>query len=847
MISIVLYGRNDNYGYNLHKRAALSFNCMAEVLHNDGDEILFVDYNTPNDFPTFPEAIQDTLSEKARKRLRVFRVRPHVHRRFGSKTKLVALEPIARNIAVRRSNPENRWILSTNTDMIFVPRQRASLGEIARDLPAGFYHAPRIEIPETLWEGLDRKHARRAIETVREWGSALHINEIVLGSPVILYDGPGDFQLMQRADLFDINGFDEEMLLGWHVDSNMAKRLTMLRGKVGDLGREVYGYHCDHTRQITPAHSHSRTENDWRYFVDGIHRPDVPAQAKTWGCADDEIEEIRLTRQRTSAYVKALKKQIGEPQIAAPVVSYVGEAHNKTDYDLRHVLPYLADMFVSSERRINLAWFGTRADTLMRFAGFWRDLGFTGDILVDKALVREHGLATSPHAREVTFESLASKADAFVFDFGPISQSEDTIAGVPTQMVQGMNRALLRIMAAEHGTHEERTPRQVIAVNAINNTFESTIMSHVGAALTPFSTRMRHGFVLPPNNAQVDWTARLQVGEGGIRAASAIRSRRALSGIVAYGPYVHLLPGTYRLRMKMSAEASGTISGHTEIAVLEVVSNRDYLGHRLVTLSDLDKEEIQVEIDVTLDQAIDPRFSVQTLVRTLSSAEIAISGLTCERISDLKSTHAIESRALEVKEWLPLLWTGPEARRESGCIIHGSTAPGVVFYGPYWRLPEGNYEVTFTLEPLGDGSIPLGAFRERCDAARNILRHRLRRFYEEPVGQLAALPRVLRAQLGAAGKESGQTHASPGRPPLCTVQVISGEDELTRKQVFADAWRATNQVAVPFAVTALHARDPGFALEFRLLAHGLMPFGFKSVTVRRMRGAADPALSKDNA
>ena len=106
MISIVLYGRNDNYGYNLHKRAALSFNCMAEVLHDEGDEILFVDYNTPDDFPTFPEAIQDTLSEKARKRLRVLRVRPRVHRRFSAKTKLVALEPISRNVA--RSSFEPR-------------------------------------------------------------------------------------------------------------------------------------------------------------------------------------------------------------------------------------------------------------------------------------------------------------------------------------------------------------------------------------------------------------------------------------------------------------------------------------------------------------------------------------------------------------------------------------------------------------------------------------------------------------------------------------------------------------------------------------------------------------------
>jgi hypothetical protein len=62
MISLVLYGRNDSYGYNLHKRAALSLNCMAEVLTEPMDEILFVDYNTPDDYPTFPEAIQDTLT-----------------------------------------------------------------------------------------------------------------------------------------------------------------------------------------------------------------------------------------------------------------------------------------------------------------------------------------------------------------------------------------------------------------------------------------------------------------------------------------------------------------------------------------------------------------------------------------------------------------------------------------------------------------------------------------------------------------------------------------------------------------------------------------------------------------
>src|SRR5438874_12635448 len=109
MISVILYGRNDSYGYNLHKRAAMSINCIAQVLSHPDDEIIFVDYNTPDDYPTFPEAIQDTLTPKAKAKLRILRARSTIHARYATRTHLAALEPIARNIAVRRSNPANRW------------------------------------------------------------------------------------------------------------------------------------------------------------------------------------------------------------------------------------------------------------------------------------------------------------------------------------------------------------------------------------------------------------------------------------------------------------------------------------------------------------------------------------------------------------------------------------------------------------------------------------------------------------------------------------------------------------------------------------------------------------------
>ena len=168
MISVVLYGRNDSHGYNLHKRAAISLNCIAEVLSDPGDEILFVDCNTPNDLPTFIEAIYDTLSPRAKQFLRVFRLRPELYARLVGQTHLFATEPHTRNIALRRSNPRNRWVLSTNTDMIFVPENGlSSLSEAVRDLADGHYVVPRFELPEPLWESFPRSSAREVMQTLR--------------------------------------------------------------------------------------------------------------------------------------------------------------------------------------------------------------------------------------------------------------------------------------------------------------------------------------------------------------------------------------------------------------------------------------------------------------------------------------------------------------------------------------------------------------------------------------------------------------------------------------------------------------------------------------------------------
>lgn len=499
MISVVLYGRNDNYGYNLHKRAALSFNCIAEVLDDADDEILFVDYNTPDEYPTFPEAIRDTLTEKAKNVLRILRARPSIHEHFKSKSHLFALEPIARNIAVRRSNPNNRWILSTNTDMIFVPQRQKNLNEIAADLLNGFYHAPRIEIPESLWEGLNRQNSDETIAIIRDWGRTLHLNEIVLGPDFVRYDGPGDFQLMQRADLFKIHGFDERMLLGWHVDSNIAKRLSLIHGGVSDLGQEIFGYHCGHTRQATPMHSGStRVENDWTTFVTNVARADIPEQANTWGCATDEIEEIRLQADITRSYAAAIAHAVGAPLESPTFAKNAFETHDKVGYDSKHLLPFLVDLFVSAPRRSNLAWYGARLDILKMFVEVWRKLGFMGVIMTDRPFLPEADLALLG-VRLVGEQSISAEADTFVFDFGiSIEGDRSRSAGEVAKILDGLRSAFLTIVRIEQGRHKlGLPPRRVVVLNAINNSYENLVLASVEAALTPFSTRIRHGFVRP--------------------------------------------------------------------------------------------------------------------------------------------------------------------------------------------------------------------------------------------------------------------------------------------------------------------------------------------------------------
>ena len=510
MISVILYGRNDSHGYNLHKRAAISINCIAQVLSGPDDEILFVDYNTPNDLPTFIEAIYDTLTARAKSRLRVFRVRPQLHARMVERTHLSALEPHSRNIAIRRSNARNRWILSTNTDMIFLPRDNiSSLSEAVRDLDDGQYIAPRFELPEPLWESFSRSDPEAVLGACQELGPKLHLHEIPIRPPYMRYDSPGDFQLAPRQALFDIHGFDERMTEGWHADSNMCKRLYLFYGnRTGSLAHRVKAYHCDHTRVATLAHRLDiKLENNLQEFVYGLEEPVARHQAGNWGVPDERIEELDFSDGPQARFVCALESTLAAPQ-PHDYLSDANETRNFVYYQPEHVLSHLAGNLTVYPPDARFAYAGNNPRMLELTArcivemGFSRKLHYVADLLSAKTVpdCATQILGTDIREGASLQDYLLTNYDLLIFDFGldPAGLGLGTIGRVtdwPREQRYSLGAVARCMEACSIGSGQLSRPGapEFLVLNANHYIFHQFVGQFLIATDTPFPTHVRKG------------------------------------------------------------------------------------------------------------------------------------------------------------------------------------------------------------------------------------------------------------------------------------------------------------------------------------------------------------------
>jgi hypothetical protein len=527
MISILLYGRNDAHGYNLHRRVALSLNCLAEVLTDPDDEILFVDYGTPDELPTLVEALADTLTERCLGLVHVVRVPAALHtQRYGARTHLPLVEPVSRNTAARRANSANRWLLSTNTDMILLPLAGGSLSEICRDLPDGFYGLPRYELPEWLWEHLPRSDPVAAMAEIARLGPGLRLDEATLSHEWIRFDAPGDFQLILREDFNAIDGFDEEMLVGWHVDSNLSRRMFMRRGSIESLEEHLAGYHCNHNRIPTVYHGEETPANDLNRFFFSVARSDVPAQRETWGLADVVIDDVKVRRRLTPSLSNVLLSAAGDAPSSRSSFD-AREAKFALEYDSGHVLPFVADALIVSPPDATIAYIGSNS-VLERMLG-----SLVGELDLGRPL------ATARLEDLESVSELDRIADVLIVDLG-VDRTVGTVslgtangsefAQARAGLIRSFDafRRLVDLERARLGWGEH--PRRFLLVNSSAVFWNAYVLAHLDCSPTTPHSRVRHATVkLRPSHDDatraanvralrlIRWMARRDVGQGRLR------------------------------------------------------------------------------------------------------------------------------------------------------------------------------------------------------------------------------------------------------------------------------------------------------------------------------------------
>jgi hypothetical protein len=316
---------------------------------------------------------------------------------------------------------------------------------------------------------------------------------------------------------------------------------------------------------------------------------------------------------------------------------------------------------------------------LYLFASIWQKLGFTGKIMVDDSVVEKDLRGANVHF--VPKATALAEADVFVFDFRnavrrPLS-------------CEGLNRGQdaskdLRVMFTRVVKYERernnagKRPRRIISLDAIHNRFENFVRQRVAVVYSPFSGRMRNGFILPSlRGEEEDWLPFLTAGEAGIREGKSIKSINRKRGVLAFGVGKHLESGTYRLVLGIDA-LSEDRQPWTDLPCVLVWAScgSEVFARRALGGKDLDNPQLNFIFDVSQD--IEESFeSVELHVRLLAPLDIVLQKLTIERLS---SNDELRKVAASNSAFGLLPGTVLDCR---------SNGNGMAYQAEGWSLPEG--------------------------------------------------------------------------------------------------------------------------------------------------------------
>lgn len=234
-LSIVLTGRNDNYGGNFNDQLfrALAFNNEKLAERGIDHEVVFVEWSPVPGQPYLSDLLAERFPALARSALVCYIVDPRYQEVLSLNPSVQYLEYVAKNVGIRRA--AGQFVLSTNTD-IFLGKQVVDVCAAGSIKTGTVYRAPRFDlklgIDQSLltWDALadERNHVRR---------SSLE--------PPLYSGAAGDFILLDRESFFAVKGFNEVYRLARvGVDYSFLVKAHGNGLRIVDIGGAVY--HVDH-------------------------------------------------------------------------------------------------------------------------------------------------------------------------------------------------------------------------------------------------------------------------------------------------------------------------------------------------------------------------------------------------------------------------------------------------------------------------------------------------------------------------------------------------------------------------------------------------------------------------
>jgi hypothetical protein len=163
-LSLVVGGRNDNYGETFSQRFQTFLRYLASIDDSlkQKIELIAVDWNSPQDAPSLYEA----MDWSGVANVRVVTVPPHIHAEIPNPGNMPMLEFFAKNVGVRRASGD--WIVSMNPDIVLSTELLDFAVNGTLD-PGCFYRADRYDFrPDAVFTVAGRDIFKRSLAAVFE-------------------------------------------------------------------------------------------------------------------------------------------------------------------------------------------------------------------------------------------------------------------------------------------------------------------------------------------------------------------------------------------------------------------------------------------------------------------------------------------------------------------------------------------------------------------------------------------------------------------------------------------------------------------------------------------------------